>query len=158
MGKLVPETLLLTTLAVAPDQEPQQLSLRYLPEQKEVQFLYGEQPLLMTCLLERVRSSRGSRNNESRSRVERTDQQAIPGGWLWEWLRYGPNWLPKDRLDDGAFVFDSATQLWKNRKYRRRISDAYHDTYYETLEILLTFDLYGLRGWYIEQDIQETED
>ena len=124
MQKNLPFILLIASLPALPDYDKSHdLVLQYSLERKQGIFLYNSQPLQMTCFIEKIQKSTGSRNYEKKSLTEQVDQTEIPCDWLHAWLSF-----------------------------------AFHDTYYDTIEITLTVDLVQLRGEYIERDQRETVD
>jgi hypothetical protein len=140
-------TVQIAALPATPGQpEPLPLTLTYDQVRREGTFHYGPHLLRMSCRIAVTRTSRGSRNSQSSSVVERSGAESIPCDWLWAWLRHGANWPAEDRFDDGEFAFDGATQSWHNRKLRRRVEAVYHDTHYETIVIDLRFDLVRMQG------------
>lgn len=153
------DTIQIAALPATPEQpEPLPLTLTYDADRREGSFHYGPHLLRMSCRITATHSSRGSRNSESSSVVERSGAESIPCDWLWAWLRHGASWPAEDRFDDGAFAFDAATATWHNRKRRRRVEAVYHDTHYETIVIDLRFDLVGREGSLTSVEESETVD
>jgi hypothetical protein len=159
MQKNPPVILFIASLPSLPNHGvSHDLVLQYSLERKQGTFLYNTQQLQMTCFVEKVQKSTGSRNYEKKSLIEQVDQTEIPCDWLHAWLQYGMNWPQEQHFHDSGFTFDTSTQTWCNHKHSYRRSFAFHDTYYDTIEITLKVDLVQLRGKYIERDQHETVD